>query len=295
MLPLDKVVTYEYFKEHPELARQGCFVTGMPNDDYHAYEGVSSTGLKKIDVSPAHFKCDSFKRSRAMDIGSAIHCMTHEPDLFKTSYTLLPEVEDRRKPEYKSAKKALGEEFVFVGKEVVSLKGMYNSIHNNKTAMAIYNQDGYAELSAFVECPRTGVLLRVRFDWITVHTEESLDLKSTTKADSESFMYKIGELGYHISGAMYSDVYEMITGRKLKSFKLFPVEKEAPFGCKVYPLDEGSLTIGRDYYNRSIDTYVECEKTGEWPCYEDTEEEIGIAPKIFYKWEEEFSSSEEIV
>ena len=29
-----------------EKARAGCFVTDMPNEAYHAYEGISVSGLK---------------------------------------------------------------------------------------------------------------------------------------------------------------------------------------------------------------------------------------------------------
>ena len=33
------------------------FVSGMPNDAYHSYpEGISSTGLKSVLRSPAHYK-----------------------------------------------------------------------------------------------------------------------------------------------------------------------------------------------------------------------------------------------
>jgi exodeoxyribonuclease VIII len=298
MLPLDKVVTYEYFKEHPELARQGVFVTGMPNDDYHQYEGVSNTGLKQIEQSPKHYHSGVFKHTRAMDIGSAIHAAVLEPEVFKESYTLLPEVADRRKPEYKKAKEVFGEEYVFVSTEVENLRGMYGSIHKNKTAMAIYQEDGYCELSAFVECPRTGALLRARYDWITV-SGISLDLKTTEDARPDAFAKSMGNYGYHIQGAFYSYVFHLICGgtdknpKPLKSFKFLVVEKKSPWGARVYTLDAASKVMGESWFNKSLDTYKRCIESGEWPCYEDNDTELGVNNYEFYKWQAEFNPQPE--
>ncbi len=287
MFPLDKVVTYEYFREHPELARQGVFVTGMPNDDYHQYEGVSNTGLKQIEQSAKHFKSGVFKRTRNMDMGSAIHCAVLEPEVFKEDYLMLPNVVSRQKPEYKKAKEAFGEEYVFVSTEVENLRGMYKSIHNNEKAMEIYGQEGFAELSAFVECPRTGALLRARYDWITV-SGISLDLKKTQDARDEAFQKSMGNYGYHIQGAFYNYVFECIAGSPLQSFKFLAVEEKSPWGTKVYTLGSASVMMGESWFNKSLDTYKECMKSGEWPCYEDGDTDLDVNNYELYKWQEEF-------
>ncbi len=283
----DKVVSYEYFKEHPELARKGVFVTGMPNDDYHQYEGVSNTGLKQIEQSAKHFKSGVFKHTRLMDIGSAIHAATLEPEVFREKYLMLPEVVDRRKPEYKKAKEIFGEEYVFVSTEVENLRGMHSSIHHYKTAMDIYNQDGYAELSAFVECPRTGALLRARYDWITVDGI-SLDLKKTQDAREEAFQRSMGGYGYHIQGAFYNYVFECITGVPLQSFKFLAVEEKSPWGARVYTLGPASMMMGESWFNKSLDTYKACMESGYWPCYEDSDTDLDVNNYELYKWQSEF-------
>ena len=49
------------------------FIENMPNDAYHSYpEGISSTGLKSVLRSPAHYKFQAARTpSRAMEIGRA--------------------------------------------------------------------------------------------------------------------------------------------------------------------------------------------------------------------------------
>ena len=75
-----------------------CFIANMPNDAYHSYpEGISSTGLKAVLRSPAHYKFQAARTpSRAMEIGTAIHTALLEPDRFAADYVLLREVKDRR-------------------------------------------------------------------------------------------------------------------------------------------------------------------------------------------------------
>lgn len=293
MIPQNKIINYADLT--PELARQGVFVVGMPNDDYHAYEGISSTGIKNILRSPAHFKCDVFERSRAMEIGSAIHAAVLEMDYFKEKYMLLDDVPTRQKPEYKAAVKALstkdadgnstgdGSQFVFISKECDNLRGMYQSIKRNKTAMAIYQQDGFSELAAFVECPETGALLRCKFDRISM-SGVTLDLKKCQDARKDAFTRAIGSYGYYIQAAFYCHVYKLITGCDL-TFKFNAVEEKAPWGSKVYTASEGSKTLGEFKFKEALGIYKECLDKDEWPNYDDTDEEIDVPNWVMYEYE----------
>lgn len=298
MIPLDKIINYSELTE--EKARAGCFVVGMPNDDYHAYAGLSSTGVKNILRSPAHYKADSFERTRAMEIGSAIHAAILEPEYFKDQYVLAEDIPDRKQKDYKSLVKIKstkdekgestgdGSQFVFIKAEVKNLRGMYRSVKRNKTAMAIYMQDGFSELAAFIECPDTGVLMKCKFDRITGMTDISLDAKKCQDARSPAFTRAIGSYGYYISAAYYSHIYWLLTDCAL-SFKYNAIEEKAPWGSKVYTASKGANMYGEIEFKKALEIYAECEKNDEWNSYLDEDEEIDVPYWVSNEYEEELS------
>lgn len=261
----------------PELARKGCFVTEMPNAAYHAYEGISKSGLDVINRSPAHFRYGARREpSRAMVIGTAIHAALLEPETFHNMYVLLRDVKDRRQSEYKAAVKVHGEELVLVSSEADNVAGMQESVRAQPEACkALDTLTGFTELSAFIEDPDTGILLRCRYDGInTFH--EALDLKKTRDASPGEFGKSVHNYRYHVQAAMYSHIYKLITGLEMEAFKFLAVEELPPHCAMVYELDEESLQIGHLEYRRNLNTYAECIESGEWPGYDNPVQTIGL-------------------
>src|SRR5690554_428691 len=107
----NKMTTIPYSEFTPEIAARGCIVLDMPNEAYHAYDGLSTSGLKQFLISPAHYAfSEPTQRTRFMVIGEALHKALLEPELFAKSYMLLRDIEDRRKTEYKQAIKEFHED-----------------------------------------------------------------------------------------------------------------------------------------------------------------------------------------
>lgn len=271
------ITPIDYKDLTPELARKGCFVTNMPNDAYHAYEGISKSGLDLIDRSPAHYAHrEAREPTRAMVLGSAIHAAILEPDLFESEYLLLRDVTDRRSSAYKEAIKSRDESFVLTGKEADQVKGMQDAIYLNSDAVKLLSCEGWTELAAFIECPETGVLLKAKFDRIN-SDGVSVDLKSTQDIRYDQFQRSVGSYRYHVQHAHYSRVFELIAGFELKAFKFLCVESSAPHASKVYTLDDEAKQVGLRVAMRNIRTYAECERTGNWP-YPDGSEELMSLP-----------------
>ena len=66
------------------------FYEDMPNETYHASEGVSKSGLDLMDRSPAHYKNPKLRKStRNMEIGTAIHAGILEPERFDKEYVIV--------------------------------------------------------------------------------------------------------------------------------------------------------------------------------------------------------------
>jgi hypothetical protein len=283
-----KVVSYEQFMADKEnLINQGVLVNGMPNDEYHNHEGISASSVKLIKRSPAHYKYpEPFNRSRAMDMGSAIHAAVFELEWFKENYMLLEDVENRQKPEYKKAKESLGEEFVFVKDEVRRIRGMFQAVRKHKRAFELLQEGGWSELSGFVR-DENGIIRKVRFDRLS-DSGKILDLKKTQDARPAEFSKSIGNYFYDMQAAWYIDTFELITGAKADRFRFIAVEEKSPHGVAVYPIDEPSLMIGRDYNEQVYDVYLQCVRDDHWPCYDNEDEEIEIDLPNWrvYQWEE---------
>lgn len=251
----------------PGKARSGCFVVGMPNADYHAYEGISNSGLNLVARSPAHYAYRSgFKQTRHMELGTAFHTALLEPERYAAEYMTVRGINDRRKSEYKEASKVYGNEATLTDSEGASVDVMVESVRSNADASAVLSEPGYAELSAFVEDPETGILMRCRFDWLT-ETGRALDVKKTQDCRQRAFSKSLYAYRYHCQQAMYSHVYELITGKELESYQFLAIEEHPPCANVLYTLDELAKQQGYRDYRDALLEYAEAEKTGHWRAY----------------------------
>lgn len=261
----------------PDLAAQGCFVLGMPNEDYHKYDGASKSVLDKVDISPAHHACaEPFASTRAMEIGTAIHAAVLEPAMFDSDYLLLKDVTKRTQSEYKQAVKAKGtSELVLTGPEADKVMGMKLSVEGNDDWNSRYAMEHFTELSAFVICPVTGVQLRCRYDFLA-GCGISVDLKKTQDARYEAFQKSVANYRYHVQDAFYSYVYELITGHPLQAFWFLAIEENAPNTSKMYRLDDEAKAIGKRQFMANLEDYALADKTGDWKSYDTTAELMSL-------------------
>lgn len=239
----------------------------MSNNAYHAAEGISKSGLALILRSPAHFRYPEPKEpTRAMVIGSALHAAILEPELFASQYMLLKDVKDRRASEYKQAVAVHGADFVLTGKEADYVAGMQESVRCHPYARQALLQPGRAELSVSSKDPVTGVVVRIRPDWLP-DSGPMLDLKTTLDARYDAVSRSVVNYTYHMQQAFYQDVWEWETGEK-RPFEFLFIEKAMPHACKTYRLDEEAIQEGRRMYRQALNLYAECLERDEWPAYD---------------------------
>jgi len=270
-----RIIDYSEFT--PELAASGVAVLNMPNEAYHAFGGISKTGLDLIDRSPAHYACRGpFKQTRPMVVGSAIHCAVLEPDLFFKQYVLLGDSIDRKSPIYKKAVAEHGDGNVLVASEVRQVIGMYEGIQADKKAMKRINQPGWCEISLFATDPETGVLVKCRFDKLT-ESGLGIDLKSTKDSSYSEFQKTIANYRYHVQEAWYRYVFRLVSGQNLSGYLFLAVESEMPHCCKIWELDTESQLQGDREAMKNLETYAECVRSGKWPA-PDSELELITLP-----------------
>lgn len=253
-----------------------CFVAGVPNDVYHSMPGVSNSGLNMVARSLAHYKYRSqFKQTRAMEIGTAFHTALLEPERFKSEYMMLRDINDRRKSEYKEAAKVYGNENTLTASESDSVLTMLHAVMDNPDAMAVLDKEGHAELSGFAQDPETGIWIRARFDWLTTDGH-ALDVKKTQDARERAFQKSIHNYRYYCQDAMYSHVYELITGQPLEKYEFLAIEEQPPCANVVYELDVLAKKYGWDEYRAALLKYAEAVEKDQWPAYQETRGLIGL-------------------
>lgn len=229
------------------------YITGMPDDYYHSTEGfISKSSLSALKASPFRFfKGAKFKQTKAMQIGTAIHCALLEPQKFAEQYRLLPDVTDKRSKAYKDAVKEFAGLEVLAGTDAKNINGMMDAVLENDAARELLQSDGWCELSGFHTDPETGIKLRHRFDKLT-DDGCGVDVKKTQSVHPDELAKTIYKYGYDMQDALYSDAYEAITGRKLNQFYFIFVEESYPHEVAVVYLDDISKQVGRDQYKNLL-------------------------------------------
>lgn len=256
-----------------------CFISGMPNEVYHNYpEGISSSGLKLMLRSPAHYKFDApYATTRPKEIGTAIHTALLEPERFHDEYVLLRDVTDRRASEYKQAIKVHGSERVLAAGESDNVAGMQETVLANPAMSERLQAEGWRELSLFVRDPETQVLIRVRYDLLSV-SGIAVDVKKCQDARPEEFSKAIFNYAYDLQAALYSDAFEWATGKPLGAFEFAAIEEKMPHGRKLYQPCETTLQEGRAKYREALNLFAQCDTANEWPSLECNGPEIISLP-----------------
>ena len=256
----------------------------LSNEQYHKSAGISKSGLDLIDRSPAHFKAKAFESTRAMEIGSAIHCAVLEPEIYSAEYAVI-DCEGQRSAIYKAACKDRAASNVLTQAEGDRVSGMHDAVYGYKPSRIIMDLPGRNELSVYAKDPETGVLVKCRFDRL-LDCGIAADLKKTRDARPDAFTKAIDNYRYYVQAAFYMDVYKWATGETLQAFKFIAIEESAPHGCRVYPIDELSIEFGRMAYRTALNTYADCLAKDNWPAYAEEEQEIGISNWLVSKFEE---------
>lgn len=245
------------------------------NEEYHKDRtAISSSGIKKLRQSPAHFYSayldpDSEKKkpTPAMEFGTLVHALVLEPETVKDvcaelSSTTVKKFSEAEKnaqsilehPAASVIKRRIGEpEFTIFWNEDVE------------------NDDG--ELST-VRC-------KVRFDWFVRPCKAlpnglALDVKTTTDASPKEFSRISYNLGYHIQAALYVRAAEVAFNVNETPFIFLAAEKEAPFGVVSYQASRAMLDAGKCEYKRLLKLYLKCLTSGVWPCYDQSIQQLDL-------------------
>nr|MDA3854605.1 PD-(D/E)XK nuclease-like domain-containing protein [Bacteroidales bacterium] len=264
----------------------------LNNEFYHKGPGFSSSNIKVVvNKSPRHLwdkkinpdqePVEPVKAGSKMNIlefGNAFHCMVLESTKFHTEYVLSPVLPigiTSRMNKGKELLKAFS--IKHAGKRVICeedlalLEVMTESVRNHPRASKVLEVGkGIIEASFYHIDEETGVLVKIRPDYMR-RGKYIADLKSTVDANNDGFSRHCHTYGYHISAAMYLEVFKAVTGEDYSGkFVFVAQEKERPYAIASYVISDEALALGADQYRKALRLIADCQdKYGEnpWDSY----------------------------
>jgi len=232
---------------------------GIPAADYHAAPGLSHSGARLILDTPARYhyeRTHPTPPTDAMEEGTCLHSLVLEGE------TVWDVVDGGRGvTERKAAVRAAGRIPLSADRAAV-ITGMADALAAHPEASDVLATAPDREISATVEDPTTGTLLRCRYDALA--PLYAADVKTTRSIAEFDAGRPLVTYGYAMQAAWYLEVAALL-GQPRDAFLFVLVEKDPPHLVAVRELDDDSLTYGRILMRRAVDLYAKCQATDTWP------------------------------
>ncbi|MBU3083132.1 PD-(D/E)XK nuclease-like domain-containing protein [Acinetobacter seifertii] len=263
----------------------------MSNDEYHACPEFSSSQLKDILRSSAHFYSNNILKEneretkKHLDFGTLAHTLFLEPEQFENEFVIGPKFDRRTKAgkEEAAAWEAANQGKIIIDEDMLQgAKRIANNLRGLSSYQLMQDHYGMAEASIFFTDPVYGLNLRVRPDYHIVPCEALpngllLDVKTSTDARPFKFMRSCADFGYDISAAMYREGFQQHYGTAEKPEFIFLVaESSAPFNVKQYRASDLFLSIGERRYNKAKELLAESLLIDKWNGYSTELEDISL-------------------
>lgn len=258
----------------------------VPFRDYCEWEAVNSSSLGPMAISPAHYKhqlATPREDTDAFRLGRFIHSAKLEPSSLLNDYAVVPDnlyddvvCADGSKPSNpKSTKqgkekhaawvKSIGERQIVDPTWLTQMQDMLAAINCNPRASMWLNHNGPAEVSYVWDDPDTGIRCKARCDKLDPGARIITDIKTT--ASVEDFTTSIGKFAYHRQAAFYCRGMDLLDPKPGEWFKFVfvAVSKVQPYLCHAAPLDDDSLSGGRQLVSEALQRIAECRTSNDWP------------------------------
>ena len=255
--------------------------------DYYADKAISVSGLKKLKVSPAHYKeAEIITPTDAMKFGSAYHAYVLEPDKFEQEYYIFDDhsicevlngkgyKSPRSTKAYKeweeSEMRVIGDKSVIKQEEFERIKAMKDRLFSHPYAkMLITNGEAETGYAGTIETSIGAINIKFKPDYIKAGKHIVVDLKTTTDASIDGFTRSAVDNDYHIQAAFYSDMIEHITGDKMgQTFVFIAQEKIRPYAFNLFECSPQFISQGRYEYELLLQLYKYCIDNDKWPGYQ---------------------------
>ena len=242
-------------------------VHGLPELEYHALPGLSSTGIKHLLRSPAHYQWHKNNRVEkpAFDMGHAVHA-----DALETGLDVVRIEADswrtKAAQEARDAAHAAGK-VPLLAADADRAADIARAVKAHPIAGPLLTS-GQPEVSLLWTDPTTGVDCRGRLDYLR-HLNDGrpaiVDVKTTGKS-ALTFSRSVIDYGYDTQAWHYADGYERVTGVE-PVWLWVVVETEPPHGVIVRQASPDVMYVGSLKTRHARELYRDCTEAGVWPSY----------------------------
>lgn len=270
-----------------------------PAVKYHAnHHWMSQSALKVLRESPKHFIHELAKYQGgekedkdAFRFGTAAHLAILEPQLFRKRFVAQPDFGDLRVKANRNSRDAWkseqdSEAVILDSEEMEKLTAMILEVQ--KTTGKLFEK-GLVERSIYFRDEATSIQCKCRPDLITEYDRGPLivDFKTTRDIEEAIFSKDMKNYGYLVQLAFYADAASKILGYDVDC-AIVAVEKEPPFDCAIYILNDDDVEYGRQWYKWALNLYRTCYTLGKWPGKAGKPREIRLPRSVQFETFPEF-------
>lgn len=234
----------------------------MTNEEYHAAPGVSKSHLDVINgKSLMHYwhkylnpEREAEKTTPAKMLGTAIHSVVLEPDLFTSGYVPNPGIERRSnagKAEYAAFVKENEGKLILEDEDYQRCLQIRDAVHRHPVARGLLS-GGKAEQTFFALDPDTGELVKCRYDYLLDGGSMAVDVKSTEDASPIGFGKSAANYRYDLQPPWYFDILDILYGEVPKAWAFLAFEKDPPYAIGIYYARQEQMIVARDTARRDF-------------------------------------------
>lgn len=266
------------------LAPHQLGLVEQTNDEYHSGPGISKSHLDTIaGSSPKHYWHKYLNPDRepneptpALVLGSAIHSIILEPDLFTQDYVANPGIERRSnagKAEYAAFVAENKGKTVLDDEQMQACLAIRDAVHFHPVAAGLLT-GGAAEQAFYAIDPETGELIKCRTDYMA--GDIIVDVKSTEDASPDGFGKSAANFRYPVQVCWYQDVLDAAFGEHPQHWAFLAVEKKPPYAIGIYFPDATDVARARVAARRDFMRIIEHKRSGQWPDYADVARPLAL-------------------
>jgi len=234
----------------------------MTNEVYHATAGISSSPVKTVyKKSLSHWKGEKRKQTAAFTMGSAVHALLLE----ESKDLVIKGPKTKSSIAFKELEASLNEEQILLTEvEWYTARAISKGALGNPTIHSLLrHKDRQNEVSIFVECKSTGLMLKTRPDLMILSENGLYDVKTTQDASPRGFSKECTLYAYDIQAAFYLYACQL-AGLDVKEFSFLAVEKSAPYVSHMHVVGPELLESATIRMKKVLQTIAEANSKKEY-------------------------------
>lgn len=289
------------------MTKEPGFYPDVSFDEYASWDAVNHSKLVGFKHTPAHARwlfLNEKPPTAATEFGWLAHLAVLEPHRLHKELAVKPAIDGRTKegrPIQKAFKERCEREGIKVVKkeEMDALQAIARNCFAHETAREYLTGPGWNEVSIVWKDPATGVLCKARLDRIALASKAPnadadgqrhaivIDLKTLgDEAQLREVERSIYNFNYASAAAMYLEgLNQVLPAEEMRPFVWIVAETAPPNQVRLFTPNADLLEWGHQRWHNWLAQCAECQRTGNWPGWNQGIEEANLPPWASKIWE----------